>query len=409
MWTLGIDVAKRAHCAHVLDEAGVERLSGFRFANSHAGLCALREKLAQCGAAPHTLRVGMEATGHYWMALHDQLRASGHAVAVLNPLVTHARRNMTIRGHKTDPADARIIAHVLREPGVPLSAVARDEVRQLRTLARMRFELSAQATADKLRLGALLDRAFPEYAQLMPCVTGTASLCVLSHYPTAVDMAQANLRRLSSLLQAGSAGKLGRDKAVALRDAARNSFCVTSALAALRMEITMCLQRLELYQRQCAALEDEFKNQLGPQQALLRSIPGIGPVWAATILAEVLPIFDPAHQEGGKKFVAYAGLDPKANDSGQSNGRARMSKRGSKYLRTAAMQAAEVAALRVADPMFRALYERHIAKGKHHANALSHVANKLLHVVFAVLRDNKNYEPHVPQHTERATTTNEIS
>jgi len=90
--------------------------------------------------------------------------------------------------------------------------------------------------------------------------------------------------------------------------------------------------------------------------------------------------------------VAAAGLDVRLNESGDSKGKGKMSKRGSRYLRTAAIQAAEVAALVAKDPMFSSVYEKQKAKGKKHLVAISHVANKMLHVVFTVLKNQKPYE-----------------
>ncbi len=66
-----------------------------------------------------------------------------------------------------------------------------------------------------------------------------------------------------------------------------------------------------------------------------------------------------------------------------------MSKRGSKYLRTAAFQAAEVAAVVAKDPMFNSVYEKQRSRGKKHLVAVSHLANKMLHVVFSVLKNRK--------------------
>ena len=109
---------------------------------------------------------------------------------------------------------------------------------------------------------------------------------------------------------------------------------------------------------------------------------------------EVLPIFDPEQRNGGKKFVATAGIDVKLKESGQSSGKGKMSKRGSKYSRTAIMQSADIAVFTAKDPMFVKIYQRQRERGKHHTVALSHVANKMLHVVFSVLKNRRAYSPH---------------
>jgi transposase len=71
-----------------------------------------------------------------------------------------------------------------------------------------------------------------------------------------------------------------------------------------------------------------------------------------------------------------------------------MSKRGSPYLRRAIWHAALSAAR--CDPMFRAIYERQRQRGKHHRVALSHVANKLVRVVYSVLKGQRPYDPQYP-------------
>lgn len=88
-------------------------------------------------------------------------------------------------------------------------------------------------------------------------------------------------------------------------------------------------------------------------------------------------------RDGADKLVALAGLDVRVKESGASAGRPRMSTRGNRYLRRALMLAAEVAA-RTA-PQCRAVLERPCARGKHYRVAVSHVARKLIPIVYAVL------------------------
>ena len=393
MWTLGIDVGKYNHCAHVLDAEGRDRLEGFGFANSAVGLARLEEALAGCGAVAGELRVGMEATGHYWLVLFEKLLEKGHEVVLINPLVTAARRNVSVRGQKTDPVDALRIAELLREERLPVSAVARAEVFKLRTLTRLRYDLAQQTIAEKLSLGALLDRAFPEHKHHFSDVVGKASCAVLMECPTAEHLKKIDVRKLTGLLEKASRGRMGREEAQALKTSAKHSFCVSAHAEVLALEIRFAVERINQVLSQIARLDEQLGAYFTEQQELLQSIPGIGPVWAPTILAEVLPIFDPEHPRGARKFVAMAGLDPKSHQSGQSQGKDKMSKRGSRYLRTAAIQAAEVAACRAKDPLFAGVYLTQRQRGKSHAVALSHVANKMLHVIFAVLRNKTEYEP----------------
>lgn len=392
MWTLGIDIAKRRHVATLLDENGKKVFTNFSFANSNEGLTLLMTRIKQVDISKSNLLIGMEATGHYWMILYHCLNDAGFQVRLINPLMTAARRNVGIRGSKTDSADALLIANILREADPKFSAVPDDQTRQLRDLMRLRYECAQTFVAEKQRLGALLDLVFPEYTQHFSDIFGVASRALLSQYPTAEELAKIDIRKLTRILKEASKGRMGREHAKRLKKSAKNSFALTTANDSFSLEIRFLVQRMNLLTEQMEELERQAKNHLKQEQKLLQSIPGIGPIWAPTILAEVLPVFHPEEKNGARKLVAAAGLDVRLNESGDSKSKGKMSKRGSKYLRTAAIQAAEVAALVAKDPMFSSVYEKQKNKGKKHIVAVSHVANKMLHVVFSVLKNRKPYE-----------------
>ena len=393
MWTLGIDVAKRRHNATLLDEEGKTVFRNFTFAHSRQGLHGLLQRLGATGQSPAGIQIGMEATGHYWMVLFQCLTQAGYAVQVINPIVTAARRNVTIRGTKTDAVDSFLIAKILREENPKVSAIPEEDVQALRDLTRLRFECAKAAIAEKQRLVALLDLVFPEYGDHFSDLFGTTSRQVLAEFPTAQDLAKVDIRRLTRLLKEASRGHMGRAHARRLKDAAKTSFALTGNIDTLALEIRFIVERLNLLIEQIAELDKRFVEFLPAQQELLQSIPGLGKVWAPTILAEVLPVFHPELKDGGKKLVAAAGIDVRLSESGESAGKGKMSKRGSKYLRTAVIQAAEVAVFVAGDPLFKAIYDRQRGRGKHHTVALSHVAHKMLHVVFSVLKNKRPYTP----------------
>jgi transposase len=393
MWTLGIDVAKRRHRATLLDDDGQTVFRNVSVEHSREGVGELLQRLSATGQPADTVLVGMEATGHYWMVLYETLVQSGYTVQVINPLVVAARRNITIRGTKTDSADALLIARLLRETHLKVCAIADEEVQQLRDLTRLRFQCAHTAKAEKARLVSLLDLAFPEYHDHFTDVFGASSRVVLAEYPTAEQLAQVDVRRLTRLLKQASRGRFGRQQAQSLKAAAKSSFALTSRNQHLELAIRFVVERLNLLVEQIAQIDRQLKAFLVEQQTLLQSIPGLGKVWAPTILAEVLPVFHPQSQRGARKFVAIAGLDVVQADSGERTGKGKVSKRGSRFLRTAVMQAAEIAVFKSHDPLFTQVYERQIKRGKHHLVALTHVANKMLHVIFSVLKNSRPYTP----------------
>jgi len=394
MITLGIDIAKHNHNASLLDEDSRVVFNNLKFSNDEKGLDKLLTRIEAAGQKPAEITVGMEATGHYWILLFQHLKEQGYDVLLLNPLVTRARRNIGIRGSKTDGLDSMLIARLLRETGLKKSALPEAEVSELRTLTRLRYELMQETVAQKLKLISLLDVVFPEYKEHFADVFGNASRELLEHFPTADQLAKVDIRRLTSLLAKASRGRMGREQAESLKRAAKNSFAGKQTNRNLVLQIRMIVERLNLTLAQIKELDREAAGYFPELQRLLMTIPGIGKVWAPTILAEILPVFNPQRRDGGSAFVAMAGIDPRLNDTGNKTGKARMSKRGSKYLRTALMEAAAVAANVSKDPMFRAVYEKHRAKNKPHMVAVSHAANKLCHVIFAVLKNEKSYESH---------------
>lgn len=95
------------------------------------------------------------------------------------------------------------------------------------------------------------------------------------------------------------------------------------------------------------------------------------------------------------KLAAYAGIDPRVRQSGETKlGGVHMSKRGSPYLRRAIWMASTIAVQH--DPMFRAYYEKKASEGMKYMQIIGHVSKKMAAVIFAVMRDNKIYQPILP-------------
>jgi transposase len=133
----------------------------------------------------------------------------------------------------------------------------------------------------------------------------------------------------------------------------------------------------------------EIEQYLSKLNTPITSCPGVGNILGTVIVYE---IGDVSRFSETKKLVAFVSVDPSVHQSGEFTGtRNRMSKRGSPHLRRAVWLAANVAAQR--DPVLSAYYQKKRAEGKHHFTALGAVSRKLIHIIYAVLRDNKPYIP----------------
>jgi transposase len=115
-------------------------------------------------------------------------------------------------------------------------------------------------------------------------------------------------------------------------------------------------------------------------QHLLRSIPGIGAVSSACLIAYIGDVHRFSTPE---KLVAYIGLDCRVHQSGASiNGRGYISKKGNRYLRAMLFNAAFTA--RRSNPALRDFFKKKVSEGKHYTSALVAVERKLVHIIWAV-------------------------
>lgn len=135
-------------------------------------------------------------------------------------------------------------------------------------------------------------------------------------------------------------------------------------------------------------IEARFYDYAPDVQSLLRSIPGIGPVSAAMLVAY---IGDIRRFSSPEKLVAYIGLDCRIHQSGTSvRGKGYISKRGNHRLRSVLFNAAFIA--RQYNPSFKAYFDKKLAEGKHYMTALTAVERKLIHLIFAVWTRGTPYE-----------------
>ena len=178
--------------------------------------------------------------------------------------------------------------------------------------------------------------------------------------------------------------------------AAKTSIAAGRVDEATEMAIRMTVAEIVLLEEQIDVYDKELAGLDMPGKDLIESIPGIGPVLAAVILAEIVTIHrfttpDPRRQlrkrsrgrNGFHRLLAFAGMDARVCESGEWQGTRRMSKRGSAYLRTALYRAAFKAKNHDA---FKDTWERHKTIMKQPSKvAGSHVARKVLQAVYGVL------------------------
>lgn len=392
MFIVGIDIAKRSHAVRVITSEGDTVIKPFTIRNSCSGYNALWERLRKLTNHKSEFIFAMEATSHYWLALYTRLRKDGCQAVVLNPIQSHAMRGLFIRETKTDEIDTLIIAETIRFGRYNASRVPKDKLLAMRELCRNRFYLIDMASDLKRKIVALLDQIFPEFESLFSTVFGKTALAILERYPTPEKLSRAQLGKLTEVLRTASNGRFGEWKARQIQEQAKDSFGIPDCEGAYSTLLLLYLKQLRSLTDGAAALETRIAELYSQFDSTLTSISGVGPVLGAVILSEIRDI---SCFSSADKLAAYAGIDPRVKQSGETTATGvHMSKRGSPYLRRAIWMASASAVQH--DPMFRAYYEKKAAEGLRYMNIIGHVTRKMASVIFAIMRDNKLYQPVLP-------------
>jgi transposase len=388
--TVGIDIGGHNHvAARCRDGQASADRKVLRLSQSRAGFRSLDAWLA---SEPEPVGlVVMESSGHYWMPIAAHLRRSGVPVAVVNPLAARYFAKSRLARTKSDPADARSLAEMAMrdapEARDPLAGV------ELRQAARFAMTLVAEQARICQRLYRLIELSFPELREVFDDPTCRTARAVLRIAPTA---AAATRRRTSTLANAnGGPGRrrLGETKAELLQAAARDSIAVPELDAEASFEIGLLLDQFDMLERQIESAEKRVASLLdGELSRRLRTIPGVGPAIAATLIAE---IGDIARFDDFDELLAFAGVHPAERSSGRKGANPEtswhMSKAGNSYLRSAAYRMAVVGLQH--NPVIAAHYARKRAAGKSSMNALGHCMRKALSIVWGVWRNGQDFDP----------------
>ena len=389
MICVGIDVAKDKHDCFILNSEGVVLADAFTIPNNLEGFQTLLDKLRDCSTPQDSIKVGLEATGHYSYNILGFLLDNGLTTYVLNPLRTNLyRKSLSLRKTKTDRVDARTIAAMLlSDTGLKPYTDTAYHNEELKSLTRYRFDKVNERAQLKQSVSRLVCILFPELEKLVSSLHTASVYALLEEFPDARQIAAAHLTRLKSLLAEASRGRCGRDMAVEIRNAARCS--VGSRMPAKSLELQHTIRLIRELDAEIEEIETAIQAIMEELHSPITTIPGIGYRMGAMILAEV---GDFSRFDSPDKLLAYAGMSPSTYQSGRiKNCYPHMEKRGSRYLRYALYNAAKYVCHW--DPAFAAYLAKKRAEGKHYNVAVSHAAKKLVRLIFALEKSRQSYSP----------------
>ena len=392
MLYVGIDIAKNKHDVAVIDSEGTIFVRHLEIANNSEGFQHLKQTLDNLvQATGDIVQVGLEDTGHYCYNIISFLRQNNFAVFSYNPLIIKEFvKSTTLRETKTDRKDAMTIARKLMSDVDKALFEANPIMIELKYATRNVARITKELSNQKTQYIRLLDIVFPELVKALGktnSVVETQNVyAVLKAYPAPIELANANLRTLTNVLEKHSHGRHGRERAIKMRDAAK--ITVGQNSPALRFELLQTIDEIAYF--------SDLKNKAAKQVTTLMreidspllTIPGISYNLASIILAELRNVDS---FKSPAQILAFAGSEPSVSTSGQNQVETgHMVKRGSPQLRYALNQAARGCAR--TSPTMKRYLNKKLSEGKHYNVAISHVVKKLVRVIFRMLKYNDQWD-----------------
>jgi transposase len=385
----GIDWAERHHDVAVVDQTG--RLLGRRrISDDLAGFSDLTALLVEhAGEQATAVPVAIETDRGLLVAA---LRAVGHPVYAINPkAVDRYRDRHAVSGAKSDPADALVLAHLLRTDRHAHRPVPADteQAQVVRVLARAHQDAIWARQQDANRLRSLLREFFPAALTAFPDLTTRTALTVLAAAPTPATAAALTRANLTDLLHAAGRGTRPADAArlaeVFTADQLRQPTEVETAMGeAIRAIVRTLTAANESVHGLEHALAAHFEQH--PDAEILDSLPGLGLILGARVLGEYGD--DPTRWPDAASRRNYAGTAPITRASGRS--RVVLARHiRNKRLADACYLWAFTALTK--SPGARTYYNTRRAAGDTHNAALRRLANKLLGQLHHCLTHHQPY------------------
>lgn len=405
-WLLvGIDVAKQWHWAHFMVSDGKEIRKKFRFLNNQEGFGELMKEVLKLQEQVKAGQIlfGVEATAGYEKHLAFYLKERFYPVVILPTLAV--RRNREILSGswgKTDARDARNIAYLLKQ-GIFQFYYFRDEkLEEVVRLIRLDEKLRDIAIPIKARFTVnIIPRCFPELPQVLK-QTGTVTFIdLLDCFPTPHHILKETEESFSQNFPKVCGLSNASSKSKKIYELAQRSIALQREMSMSDvLEVKVLANYLRQLRQHRAMVQKRIHLALKgmPIYDLLLTIPSIGTRIAALFAAEIGDIgrFDHINQ-----FIKFMGFDLAQNESGQSKGTPKMSKRGGSRFRHALWLAIVSACSNPRDKnpnMFRAKFIQMMNKRQNNADEARKVKAalcvKLLRVIWAILRDQKPYQDH---------------
>lgn len=379
---IGIDIAKFSHDCFITTETGEVIVEHLSFNNDKEGFNKLLHLLKSLDNVSE-IRIGFEATGHYGINLKLFLEKHNYSFMEFNALlIKRFTTTTTLRRTKTDKIDTKDIASYLMTKDYIPNPPKFYHKFSLKQLTRLRENLVKNQSKYKVNLTNILDRTFPEFKPFFKNNFSATSLYILNKYKTSGKIA--NMKDYDSLRKI-SRGKFSSAKFIKLKELAKNTIGNSNEMNTLELDCVLTL--LKAINDEINKLDSEIETIIKELNPPTLTIKGIGITMCAAIIAE---FGDVNRFNSPDAMLAYAGLEPSIIQSGMMEFKGKMVKHGSGHLRYHLMNAAMY--VMIHEPIFSSYYYKKRDEGKPHRVALSHLAKKLIRVIYKLETDNITFE-----------------
>lgn len=400
---VGIDVSLQTNACRFLDGQGRPGAPPLSVKNNLSGVKVIAEPLraAMVTTGWDPILLATEATSFYDLPVLDYLTTSPHLMGRLtayrfNPQQVHAFRKVFGQLQKTDPSDAALLASRLRFGDLPRPFQPAEAWLPLQRLTRFRAQTARMVAQEKNRFLSHLFLKFSAYPQERPFSNpfGATSQALIQEFGSTDEILATPLEELIQFVCQHGHNRFPHPEEVVrkLQTVARESYRIRPALAkSVNLVLALGYQNIRALTQTIQELDRAIAKELAGFPQTLTSMPGIGPVYAAGIFAEVGDITRFAEEP---QLARFAGLCWQQHQSGGFQAEdTPLMKRANSYLRYYLIEAANL--VRQHAPEFRAYYQAKYAQTlKHqHKRALVLTARKLVRVIYVLLAKGQLYQP----------------
>ena len=383
MYFIGIDISKYKHDCCIISAADQKVVSKVTIKNNKSGFDELLTIINSL-SNPEDIRIGFESTAHYALNLELFLENSLLTFMEVNPvLISEYKKSKTLRRTKTDSVDCESIARWLMTVEYKPHSKGFYHAYSLKSLTRLRDRLIRQRSFYLVKITNVLDHTFPEFKPFFNERLSKTALYLLENYGSAEKMARMNSASYEKL-RSLSRGKFSPQQFLQLKELAANTVGVNNSI--FDVELNSLLSLYKSLVKEIDTIEKEINKLIEEVHPHYMSIPGIGPLSAAVIYSEYGDI---SNFSNPGQMLAFAGIEPGINESGTESHGGRMVKRGSSQLRYTLINCC-LPLIRF-DMTFATYYAKKRGEGKPHRVAITHVAKKLIRVIYALERQDTDF------------------